>query len=683
MSDDDTPDNVRQLPRIGSPPPPPVPPQPDLNGDRGDPDAGPGHVRISAFDAPEVPHAPRTPDTVPAALRSDGLPDGPAPDAGPPRTGALSLAAILAIALAAFEGLHSWIQESGPRRAEAAKHQRELELLAAKAGADAHRMGAEVDAQRAKSQRRIPSSHEYGRGALGRGSGGPGRLGGGHGPGGFRRAGTGPFSGSGSGSGRGGGRSGPSGTSGGRSGNGRNSGSTSRGGWGSGAGSRGGSGGGSRGGLGGGNNTRAGTGGVGGRNNGSTGGAGGPGGWRSPRQAVSDWLHGRKRIGKGTGSGSADTAARIRDTVRKQKTGPTFWDQVSSRAKDRWKKRQGDDSGGSATGGNGGNGGNVNGKPDTNAGDWTPPGDGERVKLKDAAYSAFRARWEKRREGWKARGGPRRTPPPREPKDPGSSRRAGSGRRQKPKNFPGSAGGSASGDSRGAPGPGPFGPRSSAFDTDDGPDVTITYEQMDPPGAHAKRWEPDAITTGRQQLPRQTTPVLPRAPQRPAGQRPGTTRRKEPIPMPAVSPRPGAPAPVTATVPASGGMSARHATDIRLDDVLKALTVLTTAGMETHDECAELARHARRLLGELETMAHDLADNHNVTGAKTMRAVAALMESVGTLIVQAERMAQACLMAAELAEAEEQAMARDHRPMQAAYIDAGVAAPSARIHNEN
>ncbi|MFF3516565.1 hypothetical protein [Streptomyces sp. NPDC002573] len=670
MSDDDTPDNVRRLPRIGSPPPPPVPPRPDLDGAGGDAEPGGGHVRISAFDAPDVPRAPRASGAVPATLRSEPL-NGqtPSPDAGPPRAGALSLAAILAIALAAFEGLHSWIQESGPRRAEAARHQRELELLAAKAGADAHRMGAEADAQRARSQRRIPSSHEYGRGALGRGSGGQGRLGGGHVPGGPRRDGTGPYSGSGSGSGRGGGRSGPGGTFGGRSGNGQNSGSTSRGGWGSGAGSRGGSGGGSRGGLGGGN-TRAGTGGADGRNNGSTGGAGGPGGRRSPRQAVSDWLHGRKRTGKGIGSGSADTAARIRDTVRKQKTGPTFWDQVGSRAKDRWKKRQGDDSGGSATGGKGGKSGNVNGKPDTNAGDWTPPGDGERIKLKDAAYSAFRARWEKRREGWKARGGPRRTPPPREPKAPGSSRRAGSGRKRKPKNPSGSAGPGA-------------GPRSSAFDADDDSGVTITYEQMDPPGAHAKRWEPDAITTGRQQLPRQATPVLPRAPQRPGGQRPGTTRRKDPIPMPAASPRPGAPAPVTATVPASGGMSARHATDIRLDDVLKALTVLTTAGMETHDECAELARHARRLLGELETMAHDLAENHNVNGAKTMRAVAALMESVGTLIVQAERMAKACLTAAELSEAEEQAMARDHRPMQAAYIDAGVAAPSARIHNEN
>ncbi|MEU0054672.1 hypothetical protein [Streptomyces sp. NPDC006309] len=213
--------------------------------------------------------------------------------------------------------------------------------------------------------------------------------------------------------------------------------------------------------------------------------------------------------------------------------------------------------------------------------------------------------------------------------------------------------------------------------------MIITVEQVDPPGAHAKRWEPDAIGSAPKPLPAQSQPALPRAPQRPAGQRPGTTRRKEPIPMAPVPRTAGTPAPVTASVPTPGGISAHHATDITLDDALKALTHLTTAGMETHDDSAELARNARQLMAELESMAHDLAVTHNVNGPRTMRAVSVLMESVALLVVQAERMARAALDAAEMAEAEEVSMARDYRPTQAATADAGLATPSARIHNEN
>ncbi|USQ89916.1 hypothetical protein NFX46_40255 (plasmid) [Streptomyces phaeoluteigriseus] len=140
----------------------------------------------------------------------------------------------------------------------------------------------------------------------------------------------------------------------------------------------------------------------------------------------------------------------------------------------------------------------------------------------------------------------------------------------------------------------------------------------------------------------------------------------------------GVTAPVTA-----GGVSAQHATDITLDDALKALTRLTTAGMETHDDSAELARNARQLMGELEEMANDLAATHNVSGARTTRAMSVLMETVALLVVEAEQMARAALDAAELAEAEEVAMARDYRPTQDATADAGLATPSARIHNEN
>lgn len=154
--------------------------------------------------------------------------------------------------------------------------------------------------------------------------------------------------------------------------------------------------------------------------------------------------------------------------------------------------------------------------------------------------------------------------------------------------------------------------------------------------------------------------------------------------MPPAPTRPtGSAAPVSASVPATGRMSAQHATEISLDGALKALARLTTAGMDTHDDCAELERQARRLLSHLEQMSLDLAATHNVNGPRTIKAVTALMESVAQLVVHSHRMAKAALDAAEHSEAEETAMARDYRPTQAAAIDAGLATPSARIHNEN
>ncbi|MFE2337318.1 hypothetical protein [Streptomyces coelicoflavus] len=696
MSDDDSPDNVLRMPRIGSPPPPPVPPAPTLDEPPAPPDATPDGVRISVFDAPAVPHAPQAPDSVPAALRSDGLdPAAAAAPVPPPRTSALSLAAILAIALAAFEGLQTWIQESGPRRAEAAKHQREMELLAAKAGADATRLGAEADREHARG-RRVPSSHDYGRSALGRGSGGAGRGGGGIGPGRSGTGRTGPYSGSvrgrstgggsrgtgggratggrphlgstrsGTGPGRNGGLSGRNGTTGNRNGaaSDRNSGPRAR------------------------NGGTGGTGGGGTRTGGAGGasGSGGGRGRRSARQTVADWWgkgkkpssgpghpgsSGRSGAGGSTKASHGGTASKT--TGGRVKGGPTFWDDLMNRvgAGGRSKPSRSTD----GTPRNHGPG-----KPPTVG---AAPGPGsraqDRVHFKDAAWEAVNDRWKKRRDAWTAGGGPRR----RRKNSTRDRQKDGSRRGRKAAH----GGRTDQGGATGGGGAGPQGygqPRSSPFDQTSDTSVTITVEQVDPPGAHAKRWEPTAIGPRQQALPKQGAPALPRAPQRPAGQRPATTRRKDPIPMPASSRAAGTvPAPVTASVKASTGIAAQHATDITLDDILKALNVLTTEGMETYDDCADLARKARRLLEELEVMAGDLAADHNVVGHRTMAALVVLMESVAQLAVQAERMARAALTAAELAEAEETALARDYRPTQAATIDAGLAAPSARLHNEN
>ncbi|WRZ96405.1 hypothetical protein OHB54_46510 (plasmid) [Streptomyces sp. NBC_01007] len=692
MSDDEPPDNLRHLPRIGSPPPPPVPPAPTLDGTDEDRVTAPGPVRISAFDAPEVPHAP-PPSTTGAALRSEGLNGGEQPpDAGAPRAGALSLAAILAIALAAFEGLQTWIQESGPRRAEAAAHQRELELLAAKAGADATRHGAEADAVRAKAGRGggVQSSRDYGRSALGRGSGSPGR-GGGIGSGGSRGGGRGLFSGSPQGfAGRSNqGRSG-AGLFGGGSRNGVHRGRSD------GPSGRGNGGGGGRAGAG-----LFGRGNANGKGNGSGKGPGGPGsggtttgkgaggggaGRRSPRQAVSDWWGKGKRPGPAGAGGGAqqkgaagDRAAAIQSALKKTRssrkgggaTAPTFWEAAGDRLQDRWKNRQARFAASTDAAGKRGNGG-VSGARRGNDG-WSPNG---RVTFRSAVFEAVNERWAKRRDQWKKQGGPR-TSRRRSPNANGPTGPPGSAKGGGPS---GPSGPSGPGEGKGS-GSRYAGPRTSPFDSS-GPNVTITVEQVDPPGTHARRWEPDALAPPRRQRPAHGgQPVLSRAPQRPAGTRPGTTRRKDPIPMP---PSASSSSPVVqVTPPPANAMAGRHATEISLDGAVKALTLLTTAGMETYDDCQNLARQARRLFTELEVMANDLATNHNITGARTVRAMGALMESVGMLAVNADRMAKDALNAAELAEAEEMAMERDYRPTQTAAIDASLAAPSARIHNEN
>ncbi|MEU3038116.1 hypothetical protein [Streptomyces griseoaurantiacus] len=685
MSDDDSPDNVLHMPRIGSPPPPPVPPPPALDEGQEPGAGGDSGVRISAFDAPAVPHTPPPPDALPATFRSDGLGDGQgSADAGPPRTGALSLAAILAIALAAFEGLQSWVEESGPRRAQAAAHQRELELLAAKANADATRHRAEAGREHARG-RRVPSSHDYGRSALGRGSGGSGRGPGGNGLG---RAGTGrsgPYSGlaqhrspspggrqrnghernatgkrtpgPGGSSNRNGGGSSRTGTRPDRSGDGsrRNSPVRPR----SGDGSR------RNGGFGpfGGSSTRG------------PGGAGGGGGkHRSPRRAVADWWgKGRKNPpgagsgGKGpggpkgtSGAGAAGTRTALRNAVKNNRPGPTFWEAVGDRMEERWRKRH--PAGTSAA------------RRNTNK---TRKGD--RSGFRDAVFNAVNDRWKKRRERWDADGGPRNhtagtTTPPKDTPRPGPGPASDSG--------PASGPGPRHGRGAGQGGPGPhYGPRSSPFDAtssdgeDAGPIKVPPLERLDGgPGSQERRRGPHTAAAASRGLPRQGQPALPRAPQRPAGPRPGTTRRKE-TRMDRMD---------GAYAVRAGAMSAQHHTDITLDDVCRALEQLTSQGMDTHDGCEALAKQARRLLGQLELMSQDLSTAHNAGGSRPfIQAVADLQNAVSDLARRAAGMAQAALDAAELAEAEETAMNRDYRPVADATSDAGLHTPSSRLHNEN
>ncbi|MEU2294115.1 hypothetical protein [Streptomyces bacillaris] len=240
MADDDGPNNVINFPRVGfaaptDPPaelPEPVPadvpfaapadPSPDTPetfalATRTDPmgvlatlpDPGQG-APFAAAPGPAASPAP-TGAVVPSTFRSEG-----APAAAPPGLGSLSLAAILAVSLAAMRGIHSSIATG-----RASREQREAVAKTASSGKDGPLKGG--------SKKPVPSGPEYGRKALqsgpgglsGRsGSGGPGRSGrggsGSHsGSGGWERGGSTTKSPSGSGSGSGGGRGrGPGGGSG-------------------------------------------------------------------------------------------------------------------------------------------------------------------------------------------------------------------------------------------------------------------------------------------------------------------------------------------------------------------------------------------------------------------------------------------------------------------------------------
>lgn len=195
---------------------------------------------------------------------------------------------------------------------------------------------------------------------------------------------------------------------------------------------------------------------------------------------------------------------------------------------------------------------------------------------------------------------------------------------------------------------------------------TITVERVDRPGdAERPRTSPAATTTG--------VAGLPRAPHQPAGPRPGTTAPRKGAPVSAPSVR------LPGTTP---GEAAEHMTEVTLDDVLDHLADSKDACFDTYDECAVLASKAGRLQAALEELAEDLAQHHNVVGRLTSAAMDRLAESMDLLARTAEEMRTESLAAAEAVEVAHDEMHDAYRPVQQATADAGLHMPSARIHNE-
>jgi hypothetical protein len=214
------------------------------------------------------------------------------------------------------------------------------------------------------------------------------------------------------------------------------------------------------------------------------------------------------------------------------------------------------------------------------------------------------------------------------------------------------------------PGSGRGGAAGSMWAASTADDPVITVERTDRPGRPPRPPAPPGITRGVQGLPR--------APYRPAGARPGTTRTRTEAPMSASPVR----------LPGRAPVAAEHLTEVTLDDVLDHLAKSRRRTLATYDECAVLADRARQLQRQLAALADELATHHNVIGRLTSRAMARLSEAMDLLARQADAMRRESLTATEALELAHDQMHDAYRPVQTAAADAGLRMPSARIHNQ-
>ena len=139
---------------------------------------------------------------------------------------------------------------------------------------------------------------------------------------------------------------------------------------------------------------------------------------------------------------------------------------------------------------------------------------------------------------------------------------------------------------------------------------------------------------------------------------------------------------VSAPIPIPSGVAAEHMTEVTLDDVLDALSEAKDECLTTYDECAVLADKALKLRQSFTGLAIELRERHNVIGRLTSAAMARLAESMDLVARTAEQMRIESLKAAESVETAHDAMHDAYRPVQQAAVNAGLSMPSARIHNE-
>ncbi|MFJ6076406.1 hypothetical protein ACIQFU_37245 [Streptomyces sp. NPDC093065] len=604
--------------------------------------------------------------------------------------GTLGLAAVLAVALAALRGTAGAITDWRQRRMEAAAEA--APLRAARLKLQEAQMKA--DAASTGSGGRVPSSNEYGRRSLARtGSGGGGSGGGGRSGGGSGRAGSGSSSGGRTGPGRSlassgspgsrtGSPSGSGGTGPGRKGSGSpagGSGSSTTRSTGTNKGSSSGSGPGSGG-------KAGGSGGSSGKGS-SSGSSSGSGGGRRPGVLGQLALDGSKRR-------TARQAGERKEAARQQKA------DLAER------KRAGKDGDASKSTGAGGTSSKA---PGATGKDGSKSAGTGRVTLGQALGDETRRRAEERlrrrrespdppfihrvpRDGAEAAEGAAATTTGDGKSSPGApaggattstpgpttgTTTGGPGTSAGGPTATGPGAGSTTGPS-GGPGAGweywrpPGGggrrnPWDSLFEAEWDAQVVWTVEQVDPPGAHAKLWEPEAIAPARAGLPAGAAPTTTAA----APAATVTTTKETRVSAPLIP------------TPRAGGAASEHLTDVTLDDVLKSLEKSKTDCFATYDECADLADKALKLRDSLHELADELAERHNVIGRLTSAAMHRLGESMDLLARRAEAMRTESLHAAESVELAHDEMHDAYKPVQQAAADAGLVMPSARIHNED
>lgn len=260
---------------------------------------------------------------------------------------------------------------------------------------------------------------------------------------------------------------------------------------------------------------------------------------------------------------------------------------------------------------------------------------------------------------------------------------------------PGTPGTPGAGQQQGPQTPGPGRPRNgrkSPFEhagQTSGTTYTVVSEHV--PGSQAKRWEPDALTTGPAALPSKGPAALDAAPT-PHTQRPGTSRPKEAHPMPPAPARREDPRITKAkkqaartgrqVVAQARHMDARHATEITLDDALDEYGDFAADGFKTHDQCVKLAHRATKLRDTLTVFAEQLAAENNLIGVLFTGAMARMSESMDLVARMAEEMQTSSLEAAEMAETADNDLNDAYRPYSTATADAGLAVPSAPVHNQ-
>jgi hypothetical protein len=639
--------------------------------------------------APLVPYTPSpAPGTVPDTFRAE-----PAPDMVGPRIGALSMAACLAVAVAALRGTHTvlstWWEnrqaraaESAPLREARAKHQAAMQAIGDKAAE-----------QRAKAASKVPSSSEFGRKTLGGGgrSGGSGSSG---------RSGGSGKSGSGGSSGRK-----PSG----RSGSGSSS-SSGRGSSGHASGGRG--------------KTPSKT-------------PGGPGSKKTPTNTSQRKnTQGKTAPGGGKSPSSSSTSPAMERGRRRQdrtdkrqaarlkrkadRQAARLKDQAKDHAAGRTRKEAAKDA-----------------RRDARAKARTARAEDKRAKkeekkaapgsLGNAVRKEAARRLKKRRKtltpilskakkpktpkaagkdtadkasspkGTKSGAGKPGTAGTKPPKKRTSrirwGKRAG---KRKGRRTPGTGGWRFPGSTPGpgttsTPPPGGGRRRRSPFESaahTTPTTYTVTSDHV--PGSTTKPWEPDALTTGTPALPATGPAALDPAPST-TFPRPGTTRPKEARPMPPTPARQD-PRLVKArhqaartghhVITQARHMAAEHETEITLDDALDEYGDFKDDAFKTHDQCKKLADRARTLRNTLIAFSEELATRHNLIGDLFSGAMARLAESMDLLARMSDEMKTSSLGAAEMAEAADNDLNDAYRPYNTATADAGLTVPSAPIHNE-